>query len=207
MLFRSVLSAECIPAEPGALRLLSRAARGSMRDALSLLDRLISTGTQWLFGYRLASLFPAPSGGSSSFTAPVISRLATVPYSASVADNHGGGATGQQYVTVSPDPALNGAPTGGLSLSANTIPVGGTVTVNYAPIDPESGPVAWDVWAAGYGGANGWCCYSGSGVGITKTGEVRPRSIRLLPLLQCIRSLRILRLDRCHCGLCSYHRV
>ncbi|MFN3885999.1 MAG: DNA polymerase III subunit gamma/tau, partial [Aquabacterium sp.] len=39
-----VLSEEGIEAEPGALRLLSRAARGSMRDALSLTDQAIAFG-------------------------------------------------------------------------------------------------------------------------------------------------------------------
>ncbi|MBN8487541.1 MAG: DNA polymerase III subunit gamma/tau, partial [Burkholderiales bacterium] len=39
-----VLAAENIAAEPGALRLLSRAARGSMRDALSLTDQAIAYG-------------------------------------------------------------------------------------------------------------------------------------------------------------------
>ncbi len=39
-----VLEAEKIPAEPGALRLVAQAADGSMRDALSLLDQLISFG-------------------------------------------------------------------------------------------------------------------------------------------------------------------
>jgi DNA polymerase-3 subunit gamma/tau len=39
-----VLGAESIDAEPGALRLLARAARGSMRDALSLADQAIAYG-------------------------------------------------------------------------------------------------------------------------------------------------------------------
>jgi DNA polymerase-3 subunit gamma/tau len=39
-----VLGHESIEAEPGALRLLSRAARGSMRDALSLTDQAIAYG-------------------------------------------------------------------------------------------------------------------------------------------------------------------
>ena len=39
-----VLGAEQITAEPGALRLLARAARGSMRDALSLTDQAIAFG-------------------------------------------------------------------------------------------------------------------------------------------------------------------
>ena len=41
---RSVLTDEQIPAEAGALRLLSRAARGSMRDALTLTDQAIAYG-------------------------------------------------------------------------------------------------------------------------------------------------------------------
>ncbi|MDR2298571.1 MAG: DNA polymerase III subunit gamma/tau [Comamonas sp.] len=40
-----VLSKESVPAEPQALRLLSRAARGSMRDALSLTDQAIAFGS------------------------------------------------------------------------------------------------------------------------------------------------------------------
>jgi DNA polymerase-3 subunit gamma/tau len=40
----TVLGAEKIEAEPGALRLLARAARGSMRDALSLTDQAIAFG-------------------------------------------------------------------------------------------------------------------------------------------------------------------
>lgn len=39
-----VLADEGIPAEPGALRLLARAARGSMRDGLSLTDQAIAFG-------------------------------------------------------------------------------------------------------------------------------------------------------------------
>jgi DNA polymerase-3 subunit gamma/tau len=39
-----VLAAERIDAEPGALRLLARAARGSMRDALSLTDQAVAFG-------------------------------------------------------------------------------------------------------------------------------------------------------------------
>ncbi|MBA4343763.1 MAG: DNA polymerase III subunit gamma/tau [Methylibium sp.] len=39
-----VLAAENVPAEAGALRLLARAARGSMRDALSLTDQAIAFG-------------------------------------------------------------------------------------------------------------------------------------------------------------------
>jgi DNA polymerase-3 subunit gamma/tau len=41
----SVLAQESVPAEPQALRLLARAARGSMRDALSLTDQAIAFGS------------------------------------------------------------------------------------------------------------------------------------------------------------------
>jgi DNA polymerase-3 subunit gamma/tau len=40
-----VLAAEAVPADPQALRLLARAARGSMRDALSLTDQAIAFGS------------------------------------------------------------------------------------------------------------------------------------------------------------------
>ena len=40
-----VLAAEAVAAEPAALRLLARAARGSMRDALSLTDQAIAFGS------------------------------------------------------------------------------------------------------------------------------------------------------------------
>jgi DNA polymerase III subunit gamma/tau len=40
----TVLQAESLPAETGALRLLARAAKGSMRDALSLTDQAIAFG-------------------------------------------------------------------------------------------------------------------------------------------------------------------
>ena len=41
---KAVLEAEQVPADAGSLRLLSRAARGSMRDALSLTDQAIAYG-------------------------------------------------------------------------------------------------------------------------------------------------------------------
>jgi DNA polymerase-3 subunit gamma/tau len=40
----TILSAESVPADEGALRLIARAARGSMRDALSLTDQAIAFG-------------------------------------------------------------------------------------------------------------------------------------------------------------------
>src|SRR3979409_107955 len=43
-LMRQVLEAEGVPFEPAAIALLARAAEGSMRDALSLMDQLIAFG-------------------------------------------------------------------------------------------------------------------------------------------------------------------
>jgi DNA polymerase III subunit gamma/tau len=79
-----VLQAEQIPAEPGALRLLARAARGSMRDALSLTDQAIAfgsgslaeTGVRQMLGavdrghvYRLLEALAAGDGAALLATA------------------------------------------------------------------------------------------------------------------------------------------
>ncbi len=57
-----VLTAEAIPFEPGALELLARAARGSMRDGLSLTDQAIAQGdrqvTEQSVAVMLGSLDP-----------------------------------------------------------------------------------------------------------------------------------------------------
>ena len=54
-----VLGQEAIPAEPGALRLLSEAARGSMRDALSLTDQAIAYGGGQLTESGVAAMLGA----------------------------------------------------------------------------------------------------------------------------------------------------
>ena len=54
-----VLASESIPAQPGALRLLSEAARGSMRDALSLTDQAIAYGGGELTEEGVASMLGA----------------------------------------------------------------------------------------------------------------------------------------------------
>jgi len=51
----SVLTQEGLTAEPGALRLISRAAQGSMRDALSLADQAIAFGAGTLAVYATVS--------------------------------------------------------------------------------------------------------------------------------------------------------
>lgn len=123
---------------------------------------LVSTGSQWLFGYELTQLFP----NTASYTAPSLARTATVPNYAGVADGRGGGASGVSYVTVSSSASPGGAPFGSLSVPA-TGTVGIPVVITFNRTDPEGGPVYWDLWASGNGGANGICCYSGSSTSVT----------------------------------------
>ena len=59
-----VLSQESIPAETGALRLLSEAARGSMRDALSLTDQAIAYGGGQLAEAGVAAMLGATHTGA-----------------------------------------------------------------------------------------------------------------------------------------------
>ena len=132
--------------------------------------KLVSTGSSWLFGWMLNSIFPDPSPGGSSFVAPSLARMASIPYDASVADNRGGGAHGQQIVTVAPAAAPGGPPTGTLTLSASSAPVGSTIRVNFPVTDPEGTTTAWDVWAAGQYGSSGWCCFTSAFVDITFNG-------------------------------------
>ncbi len=58
-----VLEAEAVPAEPGALRLLGRAARGSMRDALSLTDQAIAYGGGQLTEAGVAAMLGVAGAG------------------------------------------------------------------------------------------------------------------------------------------------
>lgn len=68
-----VLTAEEIPFEPGALELLARAARGSMRDGLSLTDQAIAQGdrqvTEQSVAVMLGSLDPRDNIALLSFLA------------------------------------------------------------------------------------------------------------------------------------------
>ncbi|MFY8084103.1 MAG: DNA polymerase III subunit gamma/tau [Rubrivivax sp.] len=59
-----VLASENIPAQGGALRLLSEAARGSMRDALSLTDQAIAYGGGQLTQETVAAMLGASHGQS-----------------------------------------------------------------------------------------------------------------------------------------------
>ena len=127
-----------------------------------------STGSTWLFGWMLSSLFPDLSEGSTSFTTPALARTANVSYYAGVTDNRGGGASDIQNVIVAPTSPQAGPPTGTLSLSTTSAAVGGTITVTFPVSDPDGkGTPAWDLWSAGKGGSSGWCCFTGSSVNLT----------------------------------------
>ena len=73
-----VLGSEGIAAEPGALHLLSRAARGSMRDALSLTDQAIafSSGQDGAGGLRTESIRQMLGSVDSSYVHRMIEALA-----------------------------------------------------------------------------------------------------------------------------------
>jgi hypothetical protein len=153
----------------------------------------------WLFGSMLYGLFPIPPAGSSSynFTTPMVGRTAVETYLGAVTDNRGGGASGKQFVTVSPVATTLGAPDGTFSVcdsgTANCASSGGIinvlrndncgtvpspipcaiVAVNYNPVDPDgiAGSVLWDSWYSTYGSSGGTCCYSGTFMNRGLTGS------------------------------------
>src|SRR5262249_39074614 len=118
-------------------------------------------GSLGLFGYMANSIFPPPSGGAVSFQAPVLARTAMGTYAVSVADGRGGGATATAFATVQPSASAGGAPSGVLTVSPTSGPVGTTVTVNFPVTDPVGAATAWDLWLTGNGGS-GLCCQTGS---------------------------------------------
>ena len=72
--------------------------RGSMTDSFPAsfeveIDRPRLTNylrAQWLLGWMLNTIFPAPTGTSVSFQAPALARSAMAPYAVSVSDGKGG---------------------------------------------------------------------------------------------------------------------
>ena len=121
-----------------------------------------STGSLWLFGWMLNSLFPNPSGNSVSFPAPSLARTALATYDASTADGRGGSDHGRNYVMVSPTQASGDPPSGTLLVSPTDAPAGSTISVTFPATDPDGGTVAWDFWIGQKYGASGSCCYTGT---------------------------------------------
>ncbi len=113
----------------------------------------------WLFGWMLNTVISSPTiGASVSFKAPALARTAIEPYSVSVADGRGGSATAVAYATILPNANSGQPPSGNLAVSPTSGPVGTVVAVNFSAVDPEGGPVAWDIWQTGQSFASGSCC-------------------------------------------------
>jgi subtilisin family serine protease len=120
-----------------------------------------TTASHWLMSWGLNQVFPAPSGPSVSFQAPALARTVTAPYAVAVADGKGGSASDVAQVTVYQSPYPGGAPEGTLTVTPTSGPVGTVVTITNNAVDPEGGPVAWDIWATSQGGT-GICCRTSS---------------------------------------------
>jgi subtilisin family serine protease len=120
-----------------------------------------SASSAWLVGWELNQLFPS----TVPFVAPSIAHDAVMSYATSVADNRGGGASGQNWAVVS------GASSGGPPAGALTVPATGSinvpVTIGFSGSDPDGFPIGWDLWASGLGGSSGICCYTGSSASLT----------------------------------------
>src|SRR5574337_376228 len=71
---RSVLAAEGVEADAGALRLLARAARGSMRDALSLTDQAIAFGAGRLEEGAVRTMLGAVDRGHAAALVRALAR-------------------------------------------------------------------------------------------------------------------------------------
>jgi hypothetical protein len=115
----------------------------------------------------LNSIFPNPTTKQpSSFSAPTLGRIATIPYDISAADGRGGGAHGRQLVTVSPA-GTTGTPSATLTVSPASGPPGTTVTLNLSVSDPDRDQFAWDIFTGMKNAASGWCCFTGTSTQVT----------------------------------------
>ncbi|HSP14997.1 MAG TPA: S8 family serine peptidase [Thermoanaerobaculia bacterium] len=111
----------------------------------------------FLFGWGLASVFPDASANPSSFIAPTLGRVITVPYRTMVADGRGGSAAAANLVTVSRSATPAQPPSGRLSVSSNNVPVGTTIEVDFPLTVPAGGQAAWQL-STGGGGLS--CCWT-----------------------------------------------
>lgn len=91
-----VLGSEAIPAEAGALRLLSQAARGSMRDALSLTDQAIAYGGGELTEAGVAAMLGTTHSGACLEILEALARgdAASVMHAAAALRQSGASAAG-----------------------------------------------------------------------------------------------------------------
>jgi len=160
--FPTVTGVANVFANAGASISLSATASDPDNDPLRMVWSAAGLSSYGLFGWMANSLFPAPAGTSISFQAPSLARTAMAPYAVSVADGRGGGATAPAYVTILPTGTPGRPPSGSLTVSPSSGPVGTAVSVSFPASDPEGGPVGWDLWVTGASGGSGNCCYNGS---------------------------------------------
>jgi subtilase family protein/PKD domain-containing protein len=116
---------------------------------------------QWLFGWMLSKIFPTLTGSSPSFAAPSVGRTVTVAYDAAIADGRGGSDMGRQFVTVAPAGNVSAGPSGTLTVSPTSGPIGTTITVNFPVTVSKNSQMGWDLWL-GAQSARGFCCFSGA---------------------------------------------
>lgn len=115
----------------------------------------------WLMGFMMDRLFPSSMPENQGFIAPALARAAVATYAYSVSDGRGGGAAAAAHAAVLPSPSAGRPPAGSLAVSPLTGPVGTTVNIQFPALDPEGGPIAWELWQMGPGGGFGWCCQTG----------------------------------------------
>jgi len=125
------------------------------------MGRTAADSSRWLLGAMLGQVFSNPTQGSTSFRAPALARVATVPYQTSVADRRGGSAAAVNYVTTSASLAPGGAPIGSLTVTNTAPAVGDTITLVFPAADPEQHPILWAYSAYTLGGGTSLCCLGG----------------------------------------------
>ncbi|MEN9726406.1 MAG: hypothetical protein RL434_772 [Pseudomonadota bacterium] len=144
---------------PGATVDLSDAVQATDADGDSL--RVISGRGQptdrpaWLIGAQAEQVFPQ----NTPYAAPLLARAYAMPYFTSVNDGRGGGTTVSRWVTVNAAMTPGQPPAGALKLPAQAA-VNEPVTLEFAALDPEGGPVMWERWIVGGNTAMGACCYT-----------------------------------------------
>lgn len=131
----------------------------SVRGTLS--PTVNSAHSSDMVAWALKQIFPTPTGSTASFTAPRVARTAMIRYVASTADGRGGSAIGGTDVVVSTG-SVGAPPSGSLSISPTSGPVGMTATISYPLTDPERQVVGWELSVSGRDLASHWCCFTGS---------------------------------------------
>ena len=159
--FPTVTAISNVFATAGSTVSMAASASDPDNDPLRMVWSSPNFNSLGLFGWMAGSIFPAASGNSVSFQAPVLGRTAVGAYVLSVADGRGGSATTQAYATIQPSSNAGGPPSGSLTVSPASGPVGTTVTVNFPVNDPAGAATAWEFWVTGNGGS-GFCCQTAS---------------------------------------------